>query len=224
VKERYSHEFSAIQKFLQKYLGMWRVNRDSIDFKWGFFCPTWCLDLNISKSHLTFGFIWGRITIAEKGIDWFRHPQYGFSVIGSSILLYWGSHSLVWDMPFLSLEWEHDNIEVDGRWRRTGRDERHWEVAGKEAARQTFDYTYRLESGEIQNRTVTVYKRQMVWGRKWAPFLKYKRTFLDVTFNEEIGERVDTWKGGTTGCSFDMLPNETIEQCVRRNEATRKFL
>jgi hypothetical protein len=49
------------------------------------------------------------------------------------------------------------------------------------------------------------------------------RTSIWVTFNEEIGERVETWKGGTTGCGCDIRTGETPEMTLRRMEKERKF-
>jgi hypothetical protein len=48
-------------------------------------------------------------------------------------------------------------------------------------------------------------------------------TTLDVKFDDEVGERSGSWKGGTIGCSYEMLPNETPEQTLRRMEKEREF-
>lgn len=46
---------------------------------------------------------------------------------------------------------------------------------------------------------------------------------IDVQFDGEVGERSGSWKGGTVGCSYDKLPTEGIEQCLRRMEKEREF-
>ena len=33
----------------------------------------------------------------------------------------------------------------------------------------------------------------------------------------------DSWKGGCTGCSYDMIEGETIKACLGRMERERKF-
>ena len=38
-----------------------------------------------------------------------------------------------------------------------------------------------------------------------------------------VGERVNSWKGGTVGCSYSMLKGETPEQTLRRMEKEREF-
>ena len=46
---------------------------------------------------------------------------------------------------------------------------------------------------------------------------------MSVNFSDEVGERSGSWKGGTLGCGYDLLKNETMEQCLRRMEKERKF-
>jgi hypothetical protein len=66
--------------------------------------------------------------------------------------------------------------------------------------------------------------------REWRPrwfkwtslFSKVKRT-IDINFNDEVGERTGSWKGGTLGCGYDLLPDETPLECLRRMEKEREF-
>lgn len=87
---------------------------------------------------------------------------------------------------------------------------------------QTHSYTYTLKSGVVQERTATIKVETRKWTRFWIPF---KRTIksIDITFNDEVGERSGSWKGGCIGCSYEMLPNETPLQTLRRMELERKF-
>ncbi len=64
---------------------------------------------------------------------------------------------------------------------------------------------------------------RMTHHRKWLPFLKRVVTSIDVTFNDEVGERSGSYNGGCIGCGYDLLTNETPEQCLRRMEMERKF-
>lgn len=49
-------------------------------------------------------------------------------------------------------------------------------------------------------------------------FPKTKRTerCLNITFFEEVGPKKGSYKGGVIGMAFEMLPNETHEQCYER--------
>lgn len=87
-----------------------------------------------------------------------------------------------------------------------------------------FDYRYALKSGESQERVATITNiTRMTWKMRGWPWKKKVNTSIDVTFNDEVGERTGSWKGGTIGCSYEMLPNETPEQTLRRMEKERKF-
>lgn len=89
----------------------------------------------------------------------------------------------------------------------------------------TYLYQYELKSGEIQNRTATVYVDRMTWRARWWPIIprQHTRTSINVSFSDEVGEGTGSWKGGCTGCGYEMLPGETPEQTLRRMERERKF-
>jgi hypothetical protein len=87
---------------------------------------------------------------------------------------------------------------------------------------ETHLYTYVRKNGEIQNRTATIQVETRLWTRYWLPYRVFKRS-IDVWFNDEVGERSGSWKGGTIGCSYEMLEGETPLQTLRRMEKERKF-
>jgi hypothetical protein len=91
---------------------------------------------------------------------------------------------------------------------------------------KTFPYLYILKDGTAQHRYATVRQEKRVWRRKWLPFtnlFSLHRHTISIDFDREVGERAKSWKGGTLGCSFLMLPGESSEQALRRMEATRRF-
>ena len=147
----------------------------------------------------------------------------------------WGKYHYRFEFPYISMRYEKTEI-LDGKrnvlwvepknkhgnhdlWKTNNRIE---EAIKKEFA-ETFDYVYYLNNGEVQERTATVNVGRRTYHRKWFPWLKKVYTFIDVTFNDEVGERTGSWKGGTVGCSYDLLPDETPEQCLRRMEKERVF-
>lgn len=89
-----------------------------------------------------------------------------------------------------------------------------------------YPYTYVLRSGEVQHRTALLTIQEREWRQRWlkwtSAFSKVRRT-IDINFSDEVGERTGSWKGGCTGCSYELLPEESPEQCLRRMEAERKF-
>lgn len=87
-------------------------------------------------------------------------------------------------------------------------------------------YSYQRKNGEIQKRTATCKVEEREWRWRWFMWLPYIRMIsrvVDYEFNDEVGERSGSWKGGVYASSEEMRPGETIEQCFRRMEATRKF-
>lgn len=109
-------------------------------------------------------------------------------------------------VPFVG-SWESGK-EPDGRWQ------------------ENYPYWYRLDSGEIQKRVATVTVERRSWRPRclrWTELFERSRVSIDVRFDAEIGERVGSWKGGTVGCAWDLLPNESPLDALRRMERERKF-
>lgn len=101
-----------------------------------------------------------------------------------------------------------------------------WEWLQENRFKETFDYTYKLNNGEIQYRKATVsvkeYEHRPRWFKWTKLFTKVSRS-ISIEFDKEVGEQTGSWKGGCTGCFYNLLPNETPEQCLRRMEKERKF-
>lgn len=90
---------------------------------------------------------------------------------------------------------------------------------------QTYPYRYVLKNGNSQERQATVYVDRMIWRARWWPVIPRQkvRTSINVNFDSEVGEGTGSWKGGCIGCGYEMLPNETPLECLRRMEVERKF-
>ena len=52
---------------------------------------------------------------------------------------------------------------------------------------------------------------------------RYSITMCFVSFSDEVGEKSGSWKGGTVGCGFEINPNESMIDALRRMESTREF-
>lgn len=87
---------------------------------------------------------------------------------------------------------------------------------------ETHPYHYCLKNWTIQERTATIQVESMLWTRYWLPWRMYRRS-IDVKFNDEVGERTGSWKGGTIGCGYDLRADEAPLECLRRMEKERKF-
>ncbi len=146
------------------------------------------------------------------GLYWFE----------SAILWKWGQKTWCWRMPW---DWEHVRHEVmfsDGLKKPVGDS---WDLNDGRIV-DVYPYTYKLKNGIIQNREATVYIEEREWRWRWFRWLRWPRLIrrsISVDFNDEVGERTGSWKGGTIGCGYDLLPGESAYKCLRRMEKQRVF-
>lgn len=154
---------------------------------------------------LAFSFPWSKVVPDEYQCS---GPRYGFHFYEDLFWLNYGkSTGRPKDDPHLTIympwAWKHREHKILSE-------------------PETHPYTYTLRSGEVQERTATIKVEQRRWTRWWLPF-RQVRKYIDIDFSDEVGERSGSWKGGCTGCSYDMRPGETPLQALRRMETERKF-
>lgn len=99
MKERYSNEVPR----LLRLLGAWRVNNDSIDFKWGYFAPKFSFQLVLHRGGyfnqryaITIALGWGifhfYLPIKTSLPEGCNMPRYGISIHSDSIWLHIGGN------------------------------------------------------------------------------------------------------------------------------------
>lgn len=228
MKETYQHEFNYWQCIVAMITTMWRINKDSIDFKWGYFAPRFGLELQLNQGgyfssnySINICFLWGAFHIIipfktnrPESCEWL---SYGVSYFENGFIWRWGHLYKRWDLPFINYVFEFHCIKtVDGNFEP-------YKFDSHTTKKEDFDYSYTLRSGDKQHVKATCTEEVWQWHRKWFPLLKKRRRSIDVEFSDEVGEESGSWKGGCIGCGYDMLPNETVEQCLRRMEKERKF-
>jgi len=213
-----------------------------IEGKWGFFRPSFDLAFFIQRGNyfdnryaISFAFIWGYFYIKlpfrtklGSGCDM---PRYGMDNHSGCLWLYWGGkydesyeqmeseRLFTFDYPFINWIFEEHLIMNNNM---------DWQlVKDVDLKNITYTiklpYTYTLKNGTVQERTATCYQEKRQWHRKWFPFLKKTKVSIEVTFSDEVGERTGSWKGGCISCSYEMLKDESMEQCLKRMEKERKF-
>lgn len=150
--------------------------------------------------------------------------SWGFCLFERSIHLRWGRHCKIVHLPW---EFEHLKCEVmrpDGSWVPYVASYEDKEPDGRWEG--NYAYSYRLRSGELQVVSAKVYVERREWRWRWlmwCPWPAMKRQSIDVAFSDEVGEQRGSWKGGTLGCGYDMLPGELPIQTLRRMERERVF-
>ena len=88
------------------------------------------------------------------------------------------------------------------------------------------NFTYVLRNGTIQNRKAVIQEEEREWRWKLLLILPYPKRvshYIEINFDDEVGEETGSWKGGTLGCSYQLLPSESPLECLRRMEKERKF-
>jgi hypothetical protein len=176
------------------------------------------------------------------------NPDYGSQTWGFSLHRYDGHFSWGNDTKIIHWPWSFDHyrtsyVRKDGSWNhdlaseqrginKLGRDTalESWKIRHEreEATKWSEDnpYRYVLKSGEVQDRIATICVEEREWRRRWLPFTKLFRKVsrtISVQFNDEVGERSGSWKGGCIGSSYEMRQHETPVDCLRRMERERKF-
>lgn len=158
-------------------------------------------------------------------------PQWGIDLSREfGIVWNWGQKRRSWNWPFHTtlVAWEYE--AEGGSW--INMDQRPELPKGADwdrrpgAKRETYPYRYVLRCGRVQERSATIIRERWTRGRHILSHLGWPsrvRHSIDVEFNGEVGEGEGSWKGGTIGCGYDMLPGETPLATLRRMERERKF-
>ena len=242
-----------MNKFLKKITGHKFDNRYKWgEFYWRLHPKHWNLSLQLTDRYgeyadllivelLLFSayiYLPTKICPVRSRSDMSDGKKYGFYIYQSlknfeCLVLCWGNSSKHIDMPW-TYEWfsleilDHDytSIYYEDKYTNKKTDRKFRgdeEEMAKRSSEKIYDYTYVRENGEIQKRKATVIVERMGWTMRGLPFKKKKCTSIWVTFDEAIGERVDTWKGGVTGSGTEILLGETPLMALRRMEIERKF-
>lgn len=169
------------------------------------------------------------VPLGLKAVEWDfgDEPQWGLDMSRElAIHWQWGQYSRRWEWPFHLYSISHDVLREDGSWRDVWQDRRLGGSGRSEALVEEHPYRYVLRSGEVQERTARVTRERFTSGRHILSRLgwpKRVRHSIWVEFSDEVGEGTGSWKGGTVGCGWTMLPGETAEGALRRMERERKF-
>ena len=197
---------------------------------------------NRAKIHFTLG--WGQffltIPFIRSKYDECDPPKYGFyfySIDGfwpTELVMCLGRKNKTFYLPW-NPEWVRTSrLSCDETWfherredRKKGIECRWWdEEFQNKLWKKTYPYTYTLKDGTIQDRLATVTVEEREWRPRWfmwTDIFSKKRRSINVEFDQEVGERTGSWKGGVTGCGYDLKPLEHPYVCLLRMQEERKF-
>lgn len=157
--------------------------------------------------------------------------RWGFALVdGNGVHLHWGTKTKIVRLPWAWEFYRRSFWLEDGEWAHDIHQKgKHMPWAERKVLdlwAYTYPYTYTLRSGEVQSRKATVTLEESECRQRWllwTPLFARVRKSIQVKFDGEVGEGAGSWKGGTVGCSYDLLPGEAPEACLRRMERERRF-
>lgn len=228
-----------IPPFLRLLGARWRDRPRSFRMKWGdlsFGSHGWALELCLFERgySLHVHALWIKLFVHLPFLDRWKHEpeeimeSWGgsYSPDAGGLHLRWGARYKIVTMPWR--DWSHCTHEVrrwDGQWVPYVGSWEHDKVPDFRHT-EAYPYHYLLRSGEKQDRIATIYADRRTWRLRWLRWtsaFQKTRYSIDVQFNEEVGERTGSWKGGVLGCGYDLHPGETPLQCLHRMEQERRF-
>lgn len=154
-------------------------------------------------------------------------PRYGFAIHNNALWYYRGMTMKAWYFPFFTMNWYRRSVLLkDGTWEHEtvnnhkGFYQDHWKDKIK---LYKCDFIDQYDSEAVP---CEVSVSEMEWRPKWLGWTSLfakKLKCIDVEFTKGVGKDKGSWKGGCFGCSYDLLPNETPIECLKRMEKERKF-
>ena len=177
-----------------------------------------------------------RLPWKHKEMNWHREEKkYGLSVFEKTLYAYWGWRIASWEFPFLTygsaVRWERYKGSTDAYFydsMLTASWETHpykmkYQGGCQNPTTWTFDYTDPYDGAVVPCK---YWVEEMEWRPKWLKWTKAfakTRRYIEVEFSQEMGPRKGSWKGGTLGCGYELLPDEHPTDCIKRMEREYKF-
>lgn len=171
----------------------------------------------------------------NKWTDECDPPKWGIAIHNNTFWIYRGGEGnfaggnkwWTWNIPFISYDWVRTSILLkDDTWAHSTVKNRKsfYKDEWKEKKKSwTYDYTDSFDGSVIPT---VIYVDEREWRPKWLKWtglFKFVKTSIDIEFSKECGKEKGSWKGGTLGCNYPLLPNELPLDCLKRMEKERKF-
>lgn len=175
---------------------------------------------------------WGQLFIYlpyNSGKEQCEHPEYGIMFyyvngeIPNHIWIRNGNKSKTINLPWAYKFWKTEVMLKDEEFHKEDPSNPfYYEENQDKILKLQYEYKYILKNGEVQDRIATIHEEKKYW-KNWFGLHIMKRHYIEIEFNDEVGERTGSWKGGAIGCSFDMKEGESPKQALKRMEKTREF-
>jgi len=190
-------------------------------------------------------FGWGKLYISlpiKTGIEDCDSAGWGFDYHNNRIWIYiggggnfeggkkWKTITMPWNMEWVRTstklqneQWFHETKNTKLNWGEGKEKIGGCEWLEKNKWTETHPFLDKFDNATVQA-TIAVVEREWrpLWFKWTSLFSKVRRT-IDISFDKEVGEGKGSWKGGTTGCGYDIVEGETPYQCLKRMEKERDF-
>ena len=176
------------------------------------------------------------------GIETYRTVYKKWYDIFDQLYIRWGHRCWFIEMPWY-MDWTYTAVQTkDGKWliedyryRKLRKKYKKyfdkianpnlaldWKYEGNENVISKIYYEYKYTYEPLnQTSDCKYYVCERCWCPKWFKWtnlFSLKIRCVEVEFENGMGPNVDSWKGGTYGCSFELKENETPEECIKRME------
>ena len=194
---------------------------------------------------LVFG--WGKLYInlpIHTGIQDCDSAAWGINYHSNTLWIYiggggnfqggrkWITYAMPWEMTWV----RSSTLMADGTWfNETKKNKVTWTADTEGAVYGSRDWLDKNKwkitvpfLDKYDNTTVnaTVSAGVREWRQRWltwTPYFSKVVKSIEVDFDKEVGERKGSWKGGTMGCGYDLLPDESPLECLKRMQIERTF-
>jgi len=200
--------------------------------KCGYFNPHPEIHICVLGIHMVFRMPWKD----EKWAEECDSPSWGIWICHGTVFIEcggkgnWGGGNKTksFDLPFFT--WKHMYLLVetkDGKMtnsKELGSEKPYIYYADDDLVRK-YRYMYK-DSYDGQEIGCDYWKESREWRPKWLTWTSLfakKENYIEIRFDSEVGHGKGSWKGGVIGTSYNMKPNETPEECIKRMEKERQF-
>lgn len=193
-------------------------------------------------------FGWGRIYLhlpIRTGIQDCESAAWGFNYHDNTIWIYVGGGgnfqggrkfktiTMPWKLTWVrtstlmngGIDWFHETQKNRLNWGKDSSGEKigSYDWLNKNKWQETHPFVDKYDN-TLVNATIGVSEREWrpIWFEWTSLFAKTRKT-IEVNFDKEVGKEKGSWKGGTIGCGYEMLPNESPLECLKRMESERNF-
>lgn len=164
-------------------------------------------------------------------VRWREEKKYGISIHMRTVFFHWGFDLKGWGIPFITYDrccrWERytgpeEFVDIPSNWD-TAPYMVNYREGCKDPSTWSFVYTDPYDGAQVPCK---FWVEELEWRPKWLGWTKLFRKVrrsIEVEFSEEMGPRKGSWKGGTIGCGFNMLPGEHPTETILRMQRDYDF-